>query len=136
MPSISCVKGGNPHKTVNPCLGLQVAVGVLPFDHNRYVFNSRFFSRKDIDYLSIKSPAFSPSQVHPQQHLSPILGLSAAGTGVDVEDGVPAVFRVGEHPLQFKNVEPLFSFCQSVCRLCGFSPILYLGNLQKDFNLL
>ena len=135
MPPFACIKRRDPHETVDPCLGLEIAVGVLPFDNNGYILNTRLFSREDIDYLGDKTSALSPPQVHAQQHLGPILGLSAAGSGIDADNDVPTVVIVGEHAFQFEGTEPLFSFGQSFDGLCRLSPILYLGDLQEDLNL-
>jgi len=48
-----------------------------------------------------------PAQVHPQEHLGPVLGLGAAGTRVDVEEGVARVHLAGEHPLELQLVHLL-----------------------------
>ena len=49
--------------------------------------------------------ALAPTEVHPEQHLRPVLGLCAAGAGVDREDRRLAVVRSREHDLQLELVD-------------------------------
>ena len=44
----------------------------------------------------------APAQVHAQQHLGPVLGFGAAGTGLDVQIGVGGVHLAGEHAAEFQ----------------------------------
>ena len=51
--------------------------------------------------------AFGPAQVHPKQHLSPVLGFGPTGPGVDRQQcGAPIVWPA-EPELEFEVVEPL-----------------------------
>ncbi len=43
-----------------------------------------------------------PSQVHPQEHLDPVLGLRPPGARVDREDGVPGIVLAGEPGGEFE----------------------------------
>jgi hypothetical protein len=46
-------------------------------------------------------------QVLAQQHGSPVLGLGAAGAGLDVDEAVQGVGRVGEHAAEFERFQAL-----------------------------
>ena len=51
---------------------------------------------------ALEASALSPAEVHPQQHFGPVLGICAAGAGMDGEDGVAGVVRAGELELEFE----------------------------------
>jgi hypothetical protein len=44
-----------------------------------------------------------PAQVHPQDHLGPVLRLGAAGAGLDIEIGVIVVHLPREHPAKLES---------------------------------
>jgi hypothetical protein len=48
-----------------------------------------------------------PAQVHPQQHLRPVLGLGATGAGLDVEKGVGGVHLAREHATELELADAL-----------------------------
>jgi hypothetical protein len=50
-----------------------------------------------VDHLGLVALLFAPAQVHAHEHLGPVLGLGAARTRVDGDDGVVAVSFAGEH---------------------------------------
>jgi hypothetical protein len=67
---------------------------------------------RDLDQLGLEAAALAPAQVHAQQHLRPILGLGAAGTGLDVEKGAAGVGLAREHARELQALRPLFHLAQ------------------------
>jgi hypothetical protein len=56
----------------------------------------------------MEAPAFAPAQVHAQQHIRPVLGFSAAGTGLDIDERVGGVHFAGKHAAKFERLELRF----------------------------
>ena len=85
-----------------------------------------------------------PAGVHPVEHLGPVLGLRAAGPGVELQNGVASVVLPGEergHPgglrLPFQGGVLLAQFLQDL-RVVGLLPHLTQGSqvLPGGFQLL
>jgi hypothetical protein len=55
---------------------------------------------------------FCPAQVHPQDHIGPILRLRAAGTGLDVHERVAVIQIAAEHSPELERINLLFEFRQ------------------------
>ena len=53
----------------------------------------------------VKATLVGPAQVHAQQHVGPVLGLGAAGTGLDIQVGVVGVHLAAEHAAEFHLLE-------------------------------
>ena len=73
-----------------PASPLEVAVGVLAGHLDRDGLDARFLAGEQVDHLGLEARALTPAQVHPHEHLGPVLGLGAAGPGVDGHDARPA----------------------------------------------
>ena len=80
---MSRIKGRKPYQAMNAFFGPQVAISVAAADCNGDAFNARFFALAQIQYLGLKTLAFSPAQVHAFEHLDPILGIYTAGPGMN-----------------------------------------------------
>ena len=63
------------------------------------------FALQPVGHHRLETVALRPSQVHAQQHLGPILALSAAGAGVDGDDGAAGVVRAGEQHGGFQALQ-------------------------------
>ena len=59
----------------------------------------------DLVDLDLEAAPLRPAQVHPQHHLGPVLGVGAAGAGVDLGDRVALVVLAGEQAPQLERVE-------------------------------
>ena len=94
------VKGGHPHQSVHPVLSPQVAVGVLPLDHDGGRLDARLVPVLVVHDLIGEAVALGPAGVHAVEHLGPVLGLGAAGAGVDGENHIGAVVLPGEEGLK------------------------------------
>ena len=101
LPAGVGVKGRDPHQPVDAVLALQKAVGVVPLDGDGRGLDARLIPVLVVQDLVGEVVALRPAGVHPVQHLSPVLGLGAAGAGVEGQNGVVAVVLPGEeggHP--------------------------------------
>ena len=59
----------------------------------------------DIEDGGVEAAALGPAQVHAKKHLRPVLGLGAAGAGMDGEQGVAGVVGAAEGEVELKPVE-------------------------------
>ena len=58
-----------------------------------------------VDDLAFERATLRPLQVHPQEHLGPVLRLGAAGAGMDRDDGVGAIVLAAEHLLRLGRLD-------------------------------
>ena len=77
------VKGGKPHQAVYPVLRFEVAHGVVTAYAERGALDARLLAGGAIQHLSAVASPFRPAQVHPEQHLRPVLRLGTASPGVN-----------------------------------------------------
>ena len=77
-------------------LALQIAVGVFALNKDGGGLDTRLVTGLVVHELVGVAVALGPAGVHPVQHLRPVLGLGAAGTGVEGENGVVAVILAGQ----------------------------------------
>ena len=101
------VEGADAHEPVDARLGREVAEGVLPLNDDRGALDPRLFAGLQVGDVALVAPSVAPAQVHPQQHLGPVLAVRAAGAGVDREDGVGAVVLAAEHLLELGPLDRL-----------------------------
>ena len=64
-------------------LPAEIAVGVLALDHNGGGLDARLVALLIVHDLIGEAVALGPAGVHPVEHLGPVLGLGAAGAGVE-----------------------------------------------------
>ena len=82
------VEGGDPDQPVDPHLALQVPVGVVADDVEGRALQARLLAVLPVDQLRLPPAALAEAQVHPQEHLGPVLRLGPAGARVDHQPGV------------------------------------------------
>ena len=58
------------------------------------------------------APGLTPTQIHSQQHLCPILGLGTTGTGLDIHEGATGIHFTAEHPAEFQLTDLGFQTVQ------------------------
>ena len=90
------VEGADAYQPVDAGLAFQVAVGIFPGDNDGGGLDAGLVPIQIVDGLKLKLVALGPAHVHAVEHLAPVLGLGAAGPGVEIEDGVAAVILPGE----------------------------------------
>src|SRR6516225_7660920 len=102
VPASGLVKGRNPDQAVNAGFAREQAVGILPTELNRGVLDAGFFTGSLVENRGVESSALSPAKIHAQEDGSPVLGLRAAGTGLDGHDGVEVIVLAGEQCAGFE----------------------------------
>jgi len=85
------IEGGDPHQTVDTGLGLQVPVGIVPFHREGHALGPCLLAGLIFQYFCLIPSAVSPTEIHSEQHLGPVLGLSAASSRVKAHNGVSRV---------------------------------------------
>ena len=76
---------------MHAALGFQPAIGVRALDLVGAGFDPGFFAGALLEPAHLVAAALGPARVHARQHLRPVLGLGAAGAGVDLDIGVVGV---------------------------------------------
>ena len=108
-------------------LGRQQAVGVLSGDGQRRALEARFVTRLVVDQLAREPAALGPAQIHPQQHLRPVLGLGPSGARMDGHDRILAIVLAAEHFLDLAGLHFLIERLERLTELrvhgfAGFGP--------------
>ena len=119
MTAAGGVVGGHAHQTVHAALAFQVAVGVEAVDAQGGAFDAAFVSRQLVQQLHLEAPALRPAGVHALEHAGPVLGLQAAGAGVQGEDGVVGVVFAGQQLGQLQGIQLLDEAAGGGLRLGG-----------------
>ena len=58
-----------------------------------------------LQQLDLEAAPLGPAHLHPQHHLGPVLGVGAAGAGVDRDERVAGVVAAGEQPLLLERLQ-------------------------------
>ena len=102
MAATAGVERALAHQAVHADLGAQPAVGVLALEAHGGGLDAGHVAVGGFHQLGLEAVRLAPAQVHAQQHLGPVLGFGAAGTGLDVQIGVGGVHLAGEHAAEFQ----------------------------------
>jgi hypothetical protein len=94
------VEGADAHEPVDPDLGREIAVRVLPVHEHGRALDAGLLAGLDVREVALEALAVAPPEVHPQQHLRPVLALGPPRAGVDRQDGVDAVVLATQHLLE------------------------------------
>ena len=89
------------HQAVHAGLALQIAIGLRAADDQRRVIDAGLLVVLSIEQFDRVIVLLRPADVHPQQHLGPIVGVGAAGPGMDFEIAIVAVGLAREQAFEF-----------------------------------
>ena len=131
------IEGRNTHQTVNTVLALQIAVGILPLDEDGGGLDARLIAGLVVHELIGVAVALRPAGIHPVEHLRPVLGLGAACSGVEGEDGVVGIVFTAEQRRQPALADLLLQRLVSaddLLQLAGV--ILLLGHFAQGQGVL
>ena len=103
MAAVARVEGGFSHQPMHAGFRAQPAVGVIARVFDGGAFHPRHFPGGGLDQFRLELALLAPAQIHAQQHLRPILGLGAAGTGLDLQEGVVRVHLAGKHAAKLQG---------------------------------
>ena len=81
--------------------GAEVAESVGAADFQGAGAEAGFVAVGGVQHLDGTAAGSGPAGIHPQQHLNPVVGVGAAGAGVDGQDGGAVVVRAREGQLHF-----------------------------------
>jgi hypothetical protein len=102
MPARIRIVGRFAHQAVDADLGAQEAVGVLAFDAYGGALDAGDLTFGFFQQFGLEALALAIAQVHALQHAGPILGLGAAGAGIDFDEAGRRIHRIGEHAPEFQ----------------------------------
>jgi hypothetical protein len=136
VAAVAGIKGRLAHQAMDTGLGAQPAVGVIALEMDGGALDTRHFTGGDLDEFGLEATALAPAQVHAQQHIGPILGLSTAGAGLDIQEGVVGVHLAGEHAAEFQIGEFALHMLQVIDhRFDGLLVALLGGHIQQFAGL-
>jgi hypothetical protein len=125
------------HQPVHAVLTLEVAIGVVPLDEDGRGLDARLVAVLVVQQLIGKAVALGPTGIHAVEHLRPVLGLGAAGAGVESEDGVVGVIFPGEQGRQAAVADLLFQGLIALGHLVQLAGvILLLGHFAQGQGVL
>src|SRR6201988_5499366 len=73
VPPRRLIERRDPHQPVNAGFSSEQPVGILAFNSERYTLQTSFLAWLILENFSLESSLFSPLEIHPQEHLGPIL---------------------------------------------------------------
>jgi hypothetical protein len=136
VPFAAGVKRGNPHQAMNTALGLHVSIGVLTRGGEGGALDAGFFTGLEVDQFQLEALALNPAGVHAEEYLRPVLGLGAAGPGIDGDDGILAVVLAVQHQLEGKALRPLVQILRLAAEVGKSSRVVFRnGHLQEPLIL-
>src|SRR5436309_2280082 len=105
MTAMGRIKRRQSNEAMDAAFGLQIAVGVRSSNLDRHALDAGLFAWCLVENIDAESVAFTPTQIHAQEHLRPVLGLGAAGAGVDRHDSRPPVVLATKGQRELQLVE-------------------------------
>ena len=120
------------HQAMDAGLGAQEAVGVFAIHLDGAALDAGDFAFGLLEQFDLEVAALAVAQVHALEHARPVLGLGAAGAGLDLDEAGVGVHRVGEHAAKFELADLLFE-CREVGldRHHGVLVVLHLRQLEQ-----
>src|SRR6185437_13892108 len=95
---------------------LQISEGIIAFDIQLDVFNSRLLAVLTVDFRNIPAAVLKILQIHAQQHFRPVLRLGPALAGLDAEERISPTIGAIEQRLQFNAREFLLQIGERLIR--------------------
>ena len=126
------VIGRDAHQAVYADLGLEIAVGIIARHQYGGAFYASLFPLKLVDERCLKPAALGPAQVHPQQHACPVLGLGAAGAGMNAHERIALVAFAAEHFFEFHLLDRVLKLIG--CRVHFGLEIFVLFGLARQLQ--
>ena len=135
LAAVGGVERGQANQAVNALLGAEQPVRVFSLDQERGGLDAGFLARRRLEQLDVEPAPLGPSHLHAQQHLRPVLGVGAAGPGVDRDQRVARVVGTGEQALLLELLEALLHAADLLLELARHLGVL-LGELGQRLEVL
>ena len=87
---------------MDPVFSFQIPIGVSSGRGEGNAFDPGLIPGLEIDHFDVETLSFDPSNIHPQKHFGPVLGLGPPRAGIDGNDGVAPIVPVGQHEVEGK----------------------------------
>ncbi len=93
---------------MHAALALQVAVGIFGTGAGDILYlhgdrlDASVVSLQQINDSDLIATLLSPAHIHTHEHLRPVLGLSTAGTGVNLQHSIHRILLLTQHIAQLK----------------------------------
>ena len=105
---------------------LEVSVCVVALDHNGCGFDAGLVAVQVIHHLVGEIVPLCPAGIHTVKHLRPVLGLGAARSGMDREDGIGTVILSGEQRGEARLLHLSLQPCKTRLHLWHQGVVLFL----------
>ena len=123
VPALLRVERRDPDEPVDASLRRHQAVRVRPVDDERRALDARLVAEQHLVDLDVEPLAFGPPQVHPQEHLGPVLRLGAAGARVQRRDRVVVVVLAAEQRRELELLDVAFELADSAREVGAHLPV-------------
>ena len=90
------------YQAMHAGLGAQRAVRIVAAHLERRAGDAGDFAERFFQHLHVEAAPLAETQIHALEQGSPVLRLGAAGAGLDVDEAVPGIQRVGEHAAELE----------------------------------
>ena len=97
MATIARIKRRLAHQPVHTNLRAQPAKRIFATYLHRRTLNTSYITSRALHQLRLKTLIVRPAQIHTQQHLRPILSLSATRTRLNIQIGVISIHLTTKH---------------------------------------
>ena len=100
----SCIgiEGRYAHKAMDTVFSLQVAIGKLPNHLDGRALDTSSFAIEHVCEAHFESISFTPSCIHPEEHLSPILRFGTSCARVNRQQSILRIVNTTEHVFQLE----------------------------------
>ena len=99
------VEGADAHEAVGSLFDRQLSVHVFAVHHKRRGFDARFFGVGHVVNLDLVPFLFCPPHVHAHEHLRPVRGIDATGSGTDIDNSFASIVFPREHGGDFEGID-------------------------------
>ncbi len=129
MPPLGLIEWRDADQAVHADFAAEQPEGIFTIDRERRRLQSGFFARLVVVEHRLESLPLGPSQVHAQQHVSPVLRLGAARAGMDGDDSVARIVFAGEQRLSFQLIDQFAERIDFALQV-GVNVLAFLGEVE------
>ena len=135
LAAVGGVERREPDEPVHALLGAVEAVGVVAGGAEGRRLDAGLLPRAGLEQLDLEAAPLGPAHLHAQHHLGPVLGVGAAGAGVDGHERVARVVVAGEQALLLEREQARLDGRDRLLELVGEVGVV-LGDLGEPREIL